>query len=338
MRYTIKDVAKEADVSVTTVSKIINNNDSDISAKTIERVKRIIEQKGYVPNNAARSMVTKKSKMVGLILPDISNNYFAKIAREVETVFKGLGYSVILCNSDDDYDIEIEYFYLLLKKGVDGVIVVPSVRSSEEGFKSVKYEKKPMVFLDRVFNFQETEAALGNVYFNNVEGGYQACKYLLDNGHRKIACITGPLQQKSAADRLEGYKKALTEYGVEIRDEWIFEGNYRFDSGQSFANQIFNEDVTAVFAQNDLMATGIYSVAIESGIQIGKDLSVIGYDDSDYCEILSPKLTSVSQASMEMCDAAVHMLKDLMEGVPCNKLREFLPSIKIRNSIYKCEY
>lgn len=338
MRYTIKDIAKEAGVSVTTVSKVLNHNDSDISARTIERVKRIIELKGYVPNSAARSMVTKKTKMIGLIIPDISNNYFAKIAREVEMVFKDLGYAVILCNSDDDYETEIEYFNLLIEKSVDGVIVVPSVKSSEEGFMIGKYEKKPMVFLDRVFHDEEeSRNPLGNVYFNNIMGGYQATKLLLENGHRNIACITGPLRQRSASDRLQGYKQALAEYGVEYRDEWIFEGNYRFDSGKKYANQIFKQDITAVFTQNDLMATGLYSVAIEEGIQIGKDLSVIGYDDSDYCEIVSPKLTSVSQASMEMGDAAAYMLKDLMEGNPCKKTKEFLPSINIRNSISKCK-
>ena len=335
MSYTIKDVARDAGVSITTVSKILNHNDKDISDQTILRVKEIIRKNNYIPSGNARSLVTKKTKMIGLIIPDISNNYFAKLAHAVELEARKEDYAIILCNTDDVYETEISYLKLLLEKSVDGIIIVPTVDSTGNELDSITLKKKPIVILDRVHHLKEDKPNEGAVFFDNILGGYLATKSLIDAGHTRIGCLTGPMENKSAQDRLKGFKQALESNNLKFDKDLIIEGNYRYSSGYKAAELFFKNKVSGIFSQNDLMATGLYSAAIEKNVLIGKDISIVGYDDSLYCDILAPKLTSISQLSAEMGTAAAVMLGDMMNGRPCSRLIEFEPTIHIRNSIAK---
>lgn len=339
MSYTIKDIAKDAGVSITTVSKIMNGNDLDISQPTRERVRRIISERHYIPSSSARSLVTKRTNIIGLVIPDITNSYFAELARGIEEGAKSHGQFVLLCNTADDPGNEAHYLKLLLEQSVDGIVIVPTTDSRYQEIEGVLRSKKPTVFLDRVFDefpefpAQGAEARQGCVLLDNVRGGCIATRYLIEHGHQRIGCVTGPLKNKSARDRLAGYRHALAESGLPYDEALIVEGNYRHNSGEQAAAQLLDKGITAIFIQNDLMAVSAYTAIEQRGLKVGTDISVIGYDDTEYCNWVTPKLSSVAQPSMEMGRYAAQMLSTLIDGSDTPLRHEFMPQLHPRQSV-----
>lgn len=330
---TIKDIANEAGVSVTTVSKILNNKDLDISPATRERVLAIIKEFNYTPNAAARSLVTKKNRLLGLLIPDISNEYFADMARGVEDAAHLLGYNVIFCNTDDDPDKEKDYLNILLEKTVEGILIIPVVYEQDpDVFAKLAASRVRMIVLDRVSD--AIPESVPQVFFDNVQGGYLATKYLLDKGHRRIGCIRGPLDNKSAEDRLAGYRRALEEQGVAFDPDIVAEGNYRLKSGVAAAKELLAKDVRAVFVQNDSMAFGAYQAIHAAGKSIPDDVSLVGYDDIGASEVLTPPLTTVRQPCVEMGKISCAMLVAAIEKKPAAEMRhKFEPEIVERESV-----
>lgn len=339
MSYTIKDIAKEAGVSITTVSKVLNGNDFDISKQTKERVLKIISDRHYIPSSSARSLVTKRTNTIGLVIPDITNSYFAEIAMGIEDSARRLGYFVIFCNTSDNPELELNYLRLLLEQSVDGFIIVPTTDSKYADFDMILRSKKPAVFLDRVFDELDkilettTSQRQGIVVLDNVHGGYIATRHLIENDHRRIGCITGPLKNKSAQERLAGYCKALKEADIPFEQDLVVEGNYRHNSGEQAALQLLKKEVTAIFIQNDLMAVSAYTAIEQCGYKVGTDISIVGYDDTEYCNWVTPKLSSVEQPSIQMGIQATKMLVSLIKGDYNNLKQEFIPQLHPRHSV-----
>jgi LacI family transcriptional regulator len=305
MPVTIYDVAELAHVSVTTISKVLNHKDFDISYETRQRVLKIIKETNFTPNGLARSLVTKKTNVIGLLIPDISNQYFADIARGAEDGANSLGYNVILCNTDENHQKELEYLNLLKEKGTDGIIIAP-ISLSEKIFTSEFSYEKPFVVIDRVY-----ENKCKNIYqicFDNVQGGYLATQYLIDRGHRQIGIIAGSRKNRTSMDRLEGCKKAFEQAKIVFDESLLYEGNYKYESGCGGAEYLIGKGVTAIFAMNDLMAIGAYKAVFAAGLKIPEDISVIGYDNVMISELLDPPLTTIMQPKIEMGKAAAKML------------------------------
>lgn len=337
MGVTIKDIARLANVSVTTVSRVINNKSEGVSAETRQKILQLVEELGYKPNAIARGLVTKKTKTIGLIVPDISNPFFPDIARGVEDGAHIYGYNVFLCNTDDDLEKEIEYINALNEKYVDGIIFTGTGSISSSNFRHIMELIKsgiPVVMMDRRIDSDE----IYGVFVDNFEGGYLAARHLVELGHRKIACITGPLKVKNARERLEGYKKALSESGIEIDERLIYEGDYKMAGGMVGMEKLLkeNEEITAVFTCNDLMAYGAYKTIRSLGRRIPDDISVVGFDDIQLSQIVEPSLTTVKQPSYDMGLAAARMLIKLVEG---KKVKErvmvFKPQLVVRRSTKK---
>ena len=331
MGITIYDIAQAAQVSITTISKILNGKDQDISSKTHDRVLRVMEELNYKPNAIARSLVTKKTNVIGLLIPDISNPYFSELARGVEDGAEKFGFSVIFCDTDESQEKELEYLRVLKEKGMDGIVFVPIAASRYDVIKESKAYGRPLVVLDRGCEYFDPN--VGQVVFDHVMSGYLAAKYLTDRGHRRIACITGPKTNKSSCDCLSGYRKALAEAGIGFDSALVFEGNYRFDSGVEGGTGLIRFGATAFFVENGLMAGGVYRAAFAEGKRIPEDISVIGYDDANLSCVLNPPLTSILQPKLDMGRKAGEILARMILGEHGDLCVEYKPRLEERQSV-----
>lgn len=283
---TIKDVSNLANVSVATVSRVINDN-GYVNEKTKERVLDAIKQLDYRPNELARSLFKGRSKMIALFVPDISNPFFPEVARIVEDICNAHGFTLILCNTDNDHKKEISYLHALLQKSIDGIIMVSSTMSSEE----LKNIKIPIVALDR-----ELDEKIPSITVNNREGARQAVRHIKDLGCKQIVHISGPQDAVSAKDRLAGYLDVVREERW-FSENFIQPGKYTYEGAYEAAKEILtaHSDIDGIFAANDLMGVGVLKAAESMGLNVPNDLYVIGFDGIKLGETTSPSLTTMEQ-------------------------------------------
>ncbi|QVK18397.1 LacI family DNA-binding transcriptional regulator [Mycoplasmatota bacterium] len=306
---TIKDVAKEVGVSVTTVSLVLNHKSVRVSEATRKKIFEVAEKLKYTPNFAARSLVSKESKTIGLIIPDIENAFFSSLYKSIEDYARSLGYMVLLMNNNDSHQTNLEVIDLLLNRHIDGLLLVISNESYQEQYQE---EMKrvllnlsiPLVMVDRVFD----DSYVNKVHFDNQLGGYLATRHLIDHGHKKIACITGPKDTKSSEKRLKGYYQAMKEANLTINEDLLLEGDYHFDSGRIRMNELLNKDLTGIFAFNDLMAYGAIFSIYDVNKDIPDDYSIIGYDHFLLATLLNSQLDSIEQNSKILGEEACKIL------------------------------
>lgn len=309
MGITIKDIARQANVSTTTVSRVINNK-PDVSDSTKEKIQKIINKNNYQPNNIARGLVLKKTKTIGLIIPDISNPFFPEIIKGVEHKTKDYGYSVIICDTENQIKQEKSSIDLLINNRVDGIIMSLSSESVMD-LNTIKKSNLSIVQLDR--NIPELKYPMVSV--DNKLSAYKATEYLINLGHKKVGHVTGDLNTKPAIDRLKGYKEALKDNNINFIDKLVINGNYSKKSGYTAMKKMLkNENPTAVFFANDLMALGAYEVLDENELKIPDDISIIGHDDIDVSSLVQPKLTTMRQPKNKLGKIAAKILLDLIEN------------------------
>ena len=304
MAITIKEIAKRANVAVSTVSRALNNK-SDINVETREKILEIARESGYKPNNVARSLVMQKAFTIGLIIPDISNPYFAEVALGVESKAKEFGYSVLFCNTGNEAETEKNMLSVMKGKMVDGIIVSLSNNSKEE-MELLQKENFPVVQLDRKVSGIEYPG----VYIDNVESSYVATKYLIELGHNKIAHFTGDLRTENGVDRLAGFRKAIIEAGISDKNIKIIKGRFSTDSGKKCMRELLEGNFmpTAIFAAGDLQAAGALYVASKAGIKVPDELSIMGHDDIDLSYLVSPNITTIAQPKRKIGELAAEML------------------------------
>jgi LacI family transcriptional regulator len=291
MRVTMRDVARRSGVSIQTVSAVVNGK-SGIGPATTAQVRSTIAELGYQPNLLASSLRSRRSTTIGLLLPNVANPYFAEQARGVEDAAQVRGYSVMLCNTDGDTTKERTYLQLLKQYQAAGVIGA----------------------------FAEEGAPLLRANFPTVDdrrGGYVATAHLLDLGHRRIACISGPLEGVPGRERLLGYRAALNDWSVETDESLIVEGAFDFASGRRAAEALLRRRGTApsaVFAHNDPMAIGAMAALKHAGLRMPEDVAIMGYDGTEIAELYDPPLTTVAQPTYDMGAYAMTVLADRIEG------------------------
>lgn len=313
MKVTIKDIARLCDVSVTTVSRVINNKTESIGKETVLRIQRKIDELGYTPNSVARSMITGRSHTVGLVIPDIRNPFFSELARGVEDYMHERQYGVFLCNTDSSMDKEKQYIDLLKGRFSDGMLFTTQNNYElSEYFSELMNNKYPIVLIER---YIEGVKNIPGIYLDNQGGARKICDLIIQKGHRKIACITGPLQTTNARKRLEGYRQSLSEAGIKIDPALVVEGDYRYSGGYHRMLELLGDhkhEFTAVFACNDMMAYGAYKALEEKGLRVPEDLSLAGFDNITYPDVFKPKITTVELPAYEMGQKAAHMLMKQM--------------------------
>lgn len=296
MRTTLKFLSEKSNLSTSAVSLILNNKPVRVSAEKKELVKELAKTYRYRPNRTAIALVTKKTQTIGLMLPDIVNPFFATVAGELDKLFADSGYSLVLCNLHNSADAQKKYLRTLEEKRVDALIVCVTDEKDECDMSTFYDGGVPVIFFDRFYPGAELVVSI-----DNSEGARQAVGHLVAHGHRNIAIITGPKNYRSATSRIEGYKKALADAGIEINEDYILDGDYTFEGGVRAAEKIIaRPEVTAVFAGNDLMAYGAIKKLQENGVRVPDDVSFVGFDDLVFSEMISPPLTSVRQNFEEL--------------------------------------
>lgn len=308
MKVTIKDIAREAGVSVTTVSRVLNNK-VDVSEKTREKILKIIDKLKYNPNSVARGLVMNKTYTIGLIIPDISNAFFSESARAIEDQLREYGYSVIFCNTDNHKKREKESIDLLKSKQVDGIIGSFSYDSRDE-ILTLEKGGFPLVQIDRLVEGSKVPS----VIIDNTSSAYIATEYLIKKGHKKIAHITGDLNTNTGSCRAEGFKNALKDNCINLRKEFLTEGDFSQESGYLAMQKILEkkDTVTAVFAGNDMMALGAYKAIYEIGLKIPENISIVGHDDFTLASLVRPGLTTMHQPVYKIGKLAAKVLIDII--------------------------
>lgn len=326
MAVTIKDIAKMCGVSTTTISRVINGKFEGVGDETRERIILKMKELHYQPNGVARSMVTKKTNTIALLVPDICNPFFPELARGAEDVCTSNGFSLFLCNTDGDLVKEQQYIKSLRERLVDGIIFTTQNNEEyHEIFTKMLGEQYPFVFVER---YADQLNEVPGVFIDNVQGAYSAVKHLINLGHKNIAFISGPFVTSNARMRFLGYQQAMLESNLDINYNLVKEGDYKVSGGyaamQSFLEK-YPGQFSAVFASNDLMAFGVYQAAREFGLKIPEDMSIMGFDNIPFPKVLEPKVTTVDIPSYEIGASAARMILDLINRIPLEKNQVTFP-------------
>ncbi|WP_249961287.1 HTH-type transcriptional repressor PurR [Histophilus somni] len=328
---TIKDVAKMAGVSTTTVSHVINKT-RFVAKETEQQVLQAIKNLNYSPSAVARSLKVNTTKSIGMIVTTCETPYFAEIIHSVEELCYRQGYSLFLCNTQNNPEKIKNHLDMLAKKRVDGLLVMCAEYTQNSLDLLAAFKDLPMVVMDwGPFN-ENTDL----IQDNSFSGGYIATKYLIDNGHKDIAIISGELKKTTAVMRYQGFEKAMQEANLAINPDWIMEGFFEPEDGYECMNKILVQDKlpTAVFCCNDVMALGAISAIGEKGLKVPDDISVIGYDNIHASRFFSPPLTTIHQSKSRLGVQAINLLfKRISEKGKEHEIIEIYPELVIRKSV-----
>lgn len=330
---TIKDVAKLAGVSTTTVSHVINKT-RFVAEDTTKLVWDAIQQLNYSPSAVARSLKVNTTKSIGMMITTSETPYFAEIVHSVEEYCYQQSYSLFLCNTQNNFQKISNHLDMLVKKRVDGILVMCSEYTQDSKDLFAHFTTLPIVVMD----WGPNNSNMDVIQDNSFEGGYLATKYLIDSGHKKIGIIAGDLDKTTAKTRYDGYVKAMEEAKLPINQNWVLEGHFEPEDGFECMNKILIQDElpTAVFCCNDVMALGAISAIGEKGLSVPEDISIIGYDDIHASRFYAPPLTTVHQSKMRLGIMAIDLLIARMTDKNKEPARiEMHPELIIRKSVKK---
>ena len=310
MTPTRNDVAKLAGVSPATVSYVVNNGPRPVSKETRKQVLRAIEQLNYHPSSIARSMTTKKTATIGFVIPDILNPSHAQIAKAFEDAMHLAGYSVILCNSDESPDRELAYLKVLLSKQVDGIALTPT-GNNRALISSFADSDKPIVLFDR----QIEELKADCVLFENEIGTCLAVRHLIELGHTRIGLINLPTALTPGLERLQGYKRALLESGIEFDPQIVREGSFK-EEGEEHAGALMRvvPRPTAVFCSSNRLLRGVLHMAKARKLAVPQELAICCFDDVIYFADTTPSITAVSTSVAQIGSQLAKLLFDRVSG------------------------
>jgi LacI family transcriptional regulator len=323
MPVRLKDIALDLGVSLMTVSKALRNH-SDISLKTRERVLKRMRELNYQPDWIARSMVTRRTYLVGLILPDLMHPFFAEVANGVARKLSPLGYHAVILNTEENGETERQHVEIMLTRKVDGLIIASAQRSGKvELFETLRHRNVPYVLIDRLVSSVEANF----VGTDGEELGAMATAHLIDQGCKKIAHIRGP-RNATGTSRLKGYRRAMTQSGMAVRTDYIVSGNYFEDTGYEAMRQLLKVSPRpdGVFCYNDPVAGGAVKAILEADLRVPEDIAIIGAGNVHYSELLRVPLSTIDQRSSKVGEAAAELLCECMEAkTPAATKHIFIP-------------
>ena len=326
----IKDVAKKAGISATTVSAYLNKS-APVNVKTAKRIKEAIEELNYKPNLIARSLKQKKSKTLGFVFPDIENPFFIRLIKRAEELAYGKGYNVILCITENETEKEKNYLEMLKGKLVDGYIVIPTSSERSEEY-SLLLDGENVVFVDRYSNINNEVC----VKLDNILGSKLAIEYLISLGHRKIGIVNIPLEITPGVERFEGYKVALKENKIKFDPDLVKFADYSIKSSYQKTKELLalDEKPTAIFSTGIMTSVGVLKYLRESNINIPDEISFISFDDLyDYSELLRFKPTIIKQPLEKIAESAIDILLKKINGYNVNNSSIIIePELLIKDS------
>ncbi|WP_270172078.1 catabolite control protein A [Paenibacillus sp. SYP-B4298] len=322
MTVTIYDVAREAGVSMATVSRVVNNN-PNVKPQTRKKVFEAIERLGYRPNAVARGLASKKTTTVGVVIPDISNSIFAEVARGIEDIANMYHYNIILCNADKRKEKEIRVINTLLEKQVDGLLFMGGA-VTDEHVQAFTTANVPIVLCATT----DERGTIPSVDIDHEAAAFDAVTALIEKGHKSIAMISGTLQDPANGfARFQGYKRALETAGLAYDESLVRVGNYRYESGieaMKYFLELANKP-SAVFSATDEMAIGAIHAIQDFGLRVPDDISVISVDNSRAASMVRPQLTSVAQPMYDIGAVSMRLLTKLMKKESVEHSKVVLP-------------
>lgn len=334
-KATISDVAERANVSVATVSRVINDQ-GGVKKSTEEKIVKAIKDLNYVRSAVARSMVRKETKTISIIIPDICNPFFSEVVAGIERRAIEKGYFTMLSSSNESKNIERKLVQHIIERGVDGVIVTTADQSGSQ-LKVLFDSGIPVVAVDRIIENYEVDT----VIIGNREGAYEAVQHLIHEGHEKIGIIRGPQNTTPGIERYKGYTQALEEHGITILDEWIGDGDFKEESGYEITKKFMKLETppTAIFSSNNLMSIGSLKAIQSMNLELAKDISFIGFDDIEIATFTRPQVTTVSRPMRQLGEIAFQILYDqILDGDTKDKRKQrfiLTPHLNIRESCKK---
>lgn len=328
---TMKDIARLAKVSTSTVSHVINNS-RFVSEEIREKVLKVVAELNYTPSALARSLKVRETRTLGMLVTASNNPFFAEVIRSVERYCHSNNYNLLLSYTDGDSERLHKNLQTLIQKKIDGLLLMCAESHWQLSHDLPALEDIPKVVMD----WWPLEVKGDKVFDNSELGGYLATKTLLDQGHRDIAIITGSLNKSLAKQRLIGYQKALTEANITQNPDWIIQSHFDFNGGLAGMQQLLklNHRPTAVFACSDTIAIGAYQALWQVGLTVGKDLSIIGYDNIDIAQYLSPPLATIHQSKNRLAKFAVQQLISRIKNpnTSCENII-LTPEVRLRSSV-----
>jgi LacI family transcriptional regulator len=314
MKLTIKDIAKLSGVSQTTVSRVINNPDS-VKEETRKIVEQVISENHYSPNAMARGLSKNESNTIGVIVPDISNPFFCEVIKGISAVADQEDLKIILYDTDENPRKEVAFLENIEQQKLKGIIITPISDSNEfdsEFSSLLEGISIPIILVDRDVKYSN----LSGVFIDNIKGAFDATSALINEGHKSIAIIAGPKTSKPGRDRLRGYMKAFEMNNIQVSEDLIYYGDFRFESGYEIAKKILKSDnrTSAIFSCNNLMTLGVLKAIRELNLESPRDVALIGFDEIAYLDIMGFKISYVSRSTYNMGRIAMEILLEQLNS------------------------
>jgi len=325
---TIKDVALEANVSIATISKVLNNKGS-ISSETQKRVLQAIDKIGYRKNLTASMMKSHRSYTVGLVMPQITNPFSPILAQKIETILMEKGYTMFLCNTNRKEQVELNYLKSLIERQVDGIIIFGPSSKAVNWLNTSPIGNTPIVSIESAVNDDSDF-----IQIDNYSGMQEAIKYIVSLKHKNIAYLTGPLNRSCNQERLEAFKETLRKMDMPVIEEFILESNFEYEGGYNLTWQLLKHPTppTAIFTGNDVMAFGAINCIIDQNLRVPDDISVIGFDNIPQSEYFIPSLTTINQPAKELGMIAAKCILDRIQDNKCPQFYKLPTTLVIRRS------
>jgi len=309
----LKELADHLGLSVTTISRVLNGRarEGRISESTEKRVRRVVEERGVLQNAVAKGLKSSRTLTIGLLIPDMANPFFATIAKEIVRVSREDGYSVLLCENGEDEDQERTQLNLLTERKVDGIIGAPVGRHPDQ-WKTIQSRGIPLCLVDRYF----PDADIPFVSSDNHQGGQLALQCLARHGHRSVAMIQGDPQTIANSERIRGAMEIIRATGMICKESWILGSDFGEANGYRCGKILLSnpQHPTSIFAFSNMIAVGLLKAAQELNVRIGRDLSLISFDEQQYSGLLNPPLATIAQDRETIGRKVVNSLLQLIEG------------------------
>lgn len=339
MAITISDIAKQAKVSSTTVSRVLNDS-GYVKEETKKRILLAIKEKNYVPSAIARSLSKSETNTIGVIVPDITNAYFGEVIKGISDIAEKNNLNIILFNTDNYLEKEIHALELLREQRIKGIIMTPGFgeeKFNEAYIKTIDNLNIPIILVSADIKFTK----LNGVLVDNVKGGFDVTKLLIKEGHTKIGIMTGLLSSQPVADRLKGYKKALEENNIPLKNKYIYHGDFKLDKAYELTKNLFREKdrPTALITCSNMMTMGVIKAIKEENRDIPKDLAIVGFDKIDFLDIVGVNITYVEDSPLELGKLSMDMLCDIISNPENKSIRSLViaPQIIIKGSEKSCK-
>ena len=300
----MKDVAVLAGVSTSTVSRVINNS-MPVDEETRLKVEQAIKTINFKPSLMARGLRMKSANLIGIVVPELQHETFTSFIKFTEQSVEAQGYNLVIGSTSSNVETEERFIVNLIRRNIDGIIF-SRVSDNSQALKLIDRSNIPIVIIDRSLERED----IPSVVMNNYGAGVMAAEHLLTLGHRRFACITGPMDISINRDRIRGFRETIVQNGGTLEDKCVFEGNFKFESGGRGVDYLVDTraDFTAIWVQNDYMAIGAINRFVARGISVPGDVSVIGLDNIEHSWMIQPALTTIAQPFQEMCANAVDII------------------------------